>query len=360
MRPWSPRRTIGLLLSPIGLLLVSATRLLIISNYNTTTATTVASSSGYVNTLLGTAIPLVPVFLPYVALILLIYRHYILSAMALGATALIAPTPFTLSVAYRVARTEVHQLSVHASADWLVTVALAGGLIVLIHGIRSIIFQDRSPARTLSTVVAMAAALALVPYLYQAYPVPRTGSYYSAILREPWLPTEKVMLSSGLSYYGYILSTDNGWFTVLLANSRTIRYFAANDVAAQVACQLKRSFQPQYRPLIPLLHATSAPLPYCSSGGTSKVAESAPIISRTRVRSYLSRGQSIDVIASAVHVAPAWIISETNAIQRQHLSAALRAYEEVGDWNAPTPIGQHFWYYAPIKPGSAVPWPETG
>ena len=54
------RRSIALILSPVGLLLISAGRLIIVSNFNTTTAVTIASSGGFVNTLLGTVIPLVP------------------------------------------------------------------------------------------------------------------------------------------------------------------------------------------------------------------------------------------------------------------------------------------------------------
>jgi hypothetical protein len=80
------------LLSPIGLLLISATRLLIISDYNTTTATTIAASGGYVDTVLGTVMPLVPIFLPYLALALLLFKRFILSALAFGAALLVSPT----------------------------------------------------------------------------------------------------------------------------------------------------------------------------------------------------------------------------------------------------------------------------
>jgi hypothetical protein len=84
--------TIALLLSPAGLLLISATRLLIISDYNPATASAIVSSSGYVNTLLGTIIPLVPIIMPYLALILLFFNRVIIGILALLATALISPT----------------------------------------------------------------------------------------------------------------------------------------------------------------------------------------------------------------------------------------------------------------------------
>jgi hypothetical protein len=85
------RRAITVLVTPVGLALISATRLLIISNYNVTTAITVAESGGYVNTFLGSLIPLVPVFMPYLALLLLAFRRFILCALTIVATALISP-----------------------------------------------------------------------------------------------------------------------------------------------------------------------------------------------------------------------------------------------------------------------------
>jgi phosphoglycerol transferase MdoB-like AlkP superfamily enzyme len=68
--------TIALLLSPAGLLIIAAARLLIISDYNTATASAIVSSSGYVNTLLGTIIPLIPIIMPYLALIALFLESW--------------------------------------------------------------------------------------------------------------------------------------------------------------------------------------------------------------------------------------------------------------------------------------------
>lgn len=85
------RRAIRVLATPVGLALISAVRLLIISNYNVTTAVTVAESGGYVNTFLGSLIPLVPVFMPYLALIFLAFRRFILCALTVVATVLISP-----------------------------------------------------------------------------------------------------------------------------------------------------------------------------------------------------------------------------------------------------------------------------
>lgn len=79
----------------MGLLVISATRLLIISNYNATTATAVASSGGYVNTLLGSVIPLVPVTLPYLAVLLLGFRRILLASLTAVAALLVSPAHVT-------------------------------------------------------------------------------------------------------------------------------------------------------------------------------------------------------------------------------------------------------------------------
>jgi len=83
-RAWQPYRgvydvpgrlsrstTIALVASPIGLLLIAVIRLLTVADYNPATAAGIVSSGGYVDTLLGTIIPLVPIFTPYLALLLL-------------------------------------------------------------------------------------------------------------------------------------------------------------------------------------------------------------------------------------------------------------------------------------------------
>lgn len=58
------------MLSPAVILFASATRLLFISNYDTTTATTIASAAGVVGTLLGTVVPLLPPYLPILTILL--------------------------------------------------------------------------------------------------------------------------------------------------------------------------------------------------------------------------------------------------------------------------------------------------
>ena len=87
----------ALLLSPIVVLIASAARVLIISNYNTTTATTLAASAGVVSTVLGTIVPVLPLFLPPLLVVLVVFRRWAYVLLTAVATALISPA-YTPSV----------------------------------------------------------------------------------------------------------------------------------------------------------------------------------------------------------------------------------------------------------------------
>jgi hypothetical protein len=81
----------ALALSPFIVLLASGSRLIIIGNYDTTTATTMAASGGLGQTVLGTVIPLLPAFLPVALVVLAIFRQWGLLLFAAAATALLSP-----------------------------------------------------------------------------------------------------------------------------------------------------------------------------------------------------------------------------------------------------------------------------
>jgi hypothetical protein len=409
---WSlvSKRTIAVILSPIGVLLLSAARLIVVSNYNTTTAITVASSGGYINTLLGSIIPLVPVFAPYLALALLLFKRFFLGILTLVFAALITPTRISATDLVSLAKADWSQLvtlaapfssdqlaivlvlaivaifwfyhrsfieaasivavmivsfallmfttfNMHLSTPVMLHLASAGehknerivlnwgsdnlllAIIVLVAVVWVIWLYYRSFPGALTTIVAIASIIALYPYISNIYPVPRQGNYYVDVLHQLWLPAEKIVVSPDRIYYGYILSSNGGWDTVLLTN-RTISYLPADSVVHRSVCQPSNTpAPPAYPPLVPILYSQPPPTPACASSSTSTTF--------TFVRSH---GQSLREIAEAVHRSPWTIISVTNAHEHEELSAALRAYERARDWNAPTPIGQRFWYYPRITP----------
>jgi hypothetical protein len=151
-----------------------------------------------------------------------------------------------------------------------------------------------------------------------------------------WLPAEELALTSGQTYTGYVLSADSDWFTVLLAAKRTIVYLPTKDVVTRSVCQPKVTNEPkQYPPLDRQLYNPPPRIRACARDIS------------TPVTSILSQGESLRTISSITHVHPWRIISITNAHEHERLSPALRAYERVHNWTAPTPIGQRFWYYCP-------------
>ncbi len=162
------RRSIALILSPIGILLISAARLIIVANFNTTTAVTIASSGGFVNTLLGTVIPLVPVFIPYVALLLLLFRRFLLSIITFAFTAFISPTSFTVTQGLRLAKGDWHRLALDIAGYQGIAMAAVIVIIILAW------VYNQSLAEGLSTVVALVVAAALliaVPIAYLSKPI---------------------------------------------------------------------------------------------------------------------------------------------------------------------------------------------
>jgi len=395
------RLTIGLILSPVGLVLISAARLIVVSDYNTTTAVTIAASSGYLNTLLGSVIPLIPVFAPYVALILLLFKRFFLSIIAFVFAAFITPTPLTLSQLLIIAEADWHQLAGLVSGEWLITIAVVLAIVAILwnysrslaeavsivavavvaislllvrpSGQVSLVAQANegmhqgeqqlitwassdwgltmvaaaiivfaivkyyTPFGLASTVVAIIATLALIPYVLNIYPFPHQRDYYVQALHEPWLPAQTITLRSGLVYSGYVLSTDASWFTVLLTD-KTIVYLLAADVTKRSVCQPGASLAPpRYPPLIPLLYTPPSKTRACPPSPVS-----ATLVS---IRSH---GESLRNISKDAHVTPWHIITVTNAHHHEQLSAAMRSYESTRDWGAPTPVGEYFWYYPPI------------
>lgn len=259
------RRSIALLLSPIGLVVISVTRLLIVADYNVTTATAIASSGGYVNTLLGTVIPLVPVILPYLVIVLLILRRFILSALTFVATLLISPTRLAPLMALNSFEQDWNHFVVLAKENLLISIFI----LIVLAAIDLWIFTElRGRPGLVTTTLALLATAFLLPYVLYVFPLPKVPSYYEQFMTQPWLPAERITVKSGDSIVGYPLTEDDSWMTVLKASPRIIQYIPVNDVTSRSVCQVN-SAEPHIpgSPLFPLLNPKSVKLPPC--GGPS-------------------------------------------------------------------------------------------
>jgi len=244
-RRLSRSATIALLASPVGLIFIAVTRLLLISNYNISTALAVASSGGYVNTLLGSVLPVIPVLLPYLTLVLLLFNRTILGTLSLIATAIITPTALSgKTLALR-------QFAVDgglfiAAAVFVIGLMLAIALLLAVVGIiRKFgggaamlpVLAIVVAARTLPRSIAIFACILLMPTVFALYPLPSKNSYYSELVRQPWLPDELITLASGRTIDGYVVSEDQDWVTILSDQDRRIYYYPPAQIKQRQVCQ---------------------------------------------------------------------------------------------------------------------------
>jgi hypothetical protein len=256
--------TIALLVSPLGVLFLSVARLLIISDYNTATASAIVASGGYVDALLGTVIPLIPLLLPYLALVLLFVNRVIPGLLALLATALISPMELSGSAADRLLTRNLAAIGdvSDVALGFLAFLALVT-LLALLVTLAGIGFG------TAIRILGMMICIALLPTVTRLYPLPTTGTFYTQLLRQPWLPAETITLRSGRTFTGYSLADDGNWIVILNDAARTVSYYPAGDIKDRLICTTGRS--PAGPPLITLSPrgaAVAAPPPACLTGSS--------------------------------------------------------------------------------------------
>jgi hypothetical protein len=237
--------TIALILSPIGLLFISVSRLLIVSDYNLSTASAIVSSGGYVNTLLGTVIPLVPILIPYLALILLFFSRVTAAILAFLAMVVVSPIALSKSSALRRAEKDWHLAIHHNLLIVFIMIILAAVLALLLFG-ELVSSGFNAVIKTAATI----ASLVLIPFVVHLYPLPFNSEFYLQLIKQPWMPAETVTLKSGQNFTGYVLADSGAWLVVLNNDTRIVHYYLAQDVVSRKNCQLGPT--PPTQPLITL------------------------------------------------------------------------------------------------------------
>jgi MFS family permease len=404
------KQTLALILSPLGILLISAARLIIVSDYNTTTAVTIASSGGYVNALLGSIIPLVPVFAPYIALLLLLFRRFLLSLIAFIFTAFITPAPVKLSDMLPLASAESQLLFGHVAAASHVTPTQVITFVALLVIIGIFWVYHRSLGEAVSIVIVMAVAFVLllarpnqnpsmprtlrlagmgehelvawsatewtliiliglmIVYFLTAYyqTFPKVLSVIIAIIATlalfPYVynvypfPRHtdyyvKVLHELWLPAEKIVLKSGVVYSGYVLSNSDgwfTLLRANKTIIYLQADNVIRRSVcQPRTNPKPP----SYSPLVSLLYSKPPPTPACPPRDISVMLTSFRSRGEPLRKISMTVHRCPWTIISVTNAHEHEEPSAALRAYESARDWNKPTPAGQRFWYYPRVGPG---------
>lgn len=265
--------TLALLLSPVGILLVSVARLLIISDYNPVTASAIVSSGGYVDSLLGTIIPLLPAILPYVALLLLFFNRVIPGILALVAVGFVSPMTMSRSAALDLLSKDWHQVTNPKPQIAVVVILVAVVTFLLLLG-ELLTIGFTVFARTMATMVC----ILLIPAVVQLYPVPFNNQFYTQLVRQPWLPAETITMNSGAKFTGYVLADDGPWVVVLKDSNRTVIYYPSAEITGRQVCQLGGTLQ--RNPLITVTSAGEKPAPRtqpCQPAPASQPPSSRPV-----------------------------------------------------------------------------------
>jgi hypothetical protein len=232
-----------LALSPVGIILISATRLLIVSDYKATTATAIVSSDGYVNTLLGTLIPVVPLLIPYLALILLFTQRFIVGLLALAVAALVSPSTYSHAAALRLIRSDAGRIGQWSLANPAIFVLVFIACVLLAL---STLRGPSTAARTLGVLLAVT----LAPIALQFYPLPAGTTYYAQLLKQPWLPEERIALQGHPAVLGYVLADSDISLEVLVQADRSVIFYPNALVTGEQICQGPSTGAG--RPLLPL------------------------------------------------------------------------------------------------------------
>lgn len=246
--------TLALIASPAGILVIAAARLLIIAGYSPVTASAIVTSDGYVNALLGSVLPVIALIMPYLALVLLFFRRFLLGTLAALTAGLISPSRQDGRDALKTATADLHRVAAWIlQHQWILPIAL----IAVVLLIAVLCLGASAFARTAGTIVA----LALTVYVAGLFP-PQSGGYYEGLLKLPWMPAEGLTLTSGSTQIGYVLADTNVSMEVLINSTRTIVFYPNRLIASQQICAADPAVARQ--PLIRLTPATSA-VPPCAS-----------------------------------------------------------------------------------------------
>ena len=271
----------ALIMSPAVILVLSATRLIVICNYDTTNAATIATSGGVTGTLLGTIVPLLPPYLPAATLVLLMFNRFFLAFVTATATAFVSPAYMTATQGFHIAATKLPRLlDFSLNGQWSDLWHEAGSKVVIFMAISltfavfeiRYLFSDWSDHPVIEgtlrfgggLIVAAACFFGLL-FVQAVYRVPLDLAHGSQVARRPWMPAEEITLNNGSVVVGYTISSNDGWFLILNDEDRTVQYVAADKITDRHVCTPKRD-KVEYRdPLIKLIGAQEPKTRTCTS-----------------------------------------------------------------------------------------------
>lgn len=264
-------------LSAVLALLASIVRLLLVSNYQTTTAVAVASGAGPLPTLIGSLIPVVQVFLPILTILLLIVsvlnlknehggKFLIVTLCSLIATFLITPTELSLSDGIPRARETWQTIWPYVSfvmnlVIWIIVAVIIVLAVIFLarigwrrrKGLHLQTWDDWDewglvgiggiavPGVGLMSLLGLALLGGLISIAITwvtFFPLETEVAQLPDRARSMWLPAEEVGLKSGGDpSVGYVLGVGNGWMTFLKEPDRTVNMLPLNEVVSRKICR---------------------------------------------------------------------------------------------------------------------------
>lgn len=114
----------------------------------------------------------------------------------------------------------------------------------------------KSALRILYGVIVGSASVVALIFIASIYQIPLSESSMANVLRQPWIPPEIITTKKEGRHVVYVLSTSDGWFTVLEEHGRNIEYFPSNDVMSREVCVENRSINQDGPSLIDPGHVT--------------------------------------------------------------------------------------------------------
>jgi hypothetical protein len=280
----------ALIASPVVILMISGTRLLLVSNYDTETALAILRLGGPTDTVLGTLIPLMPLLLPLAVIFLLVIRQWWVAAVTAACTLLVAQavhTDVALSqIPHRAWGDFTSYMYGVKQFDWLKgwcsnwsdnchsyrplfswnhgpQVALSGSVIegrflvtgLLLLGMLAAMFGVRVNLTSGSAYSSAAGSVIprffltfiLMPFVVLVgfsvvsaiYPIPPGDEgIWNVSLHKLWLPPEEVLLTNGSYTVAYVLGEKDKWDLLLVDQGRKIEYVKPEDIKQRSVCAL--------------------------------------------------------------------------------------------------------------------------
>jgi hypothetical protein len=222
----------------------------------------IASAGGVIGTLVGTILPLLPVYLPVAAIFALFMQKFGVFIILATATAVLSPAFGNPNNGAREAWEESQRIIDLASRhEWQViwldyrisAIAFLTGtgfaiyyfVSAILHGLARFAF-----ARLFKGVLVALLIAPLPLFVQKVYQVPFDPAIASEVARRPWLPVEEIALKTHGSRLGYTLATKDGWYLILNEGDRTVEYFPATEVVGRRVCSL--SEQEDQLPAVPI------------------------------------------------------------------------------------------------------------